>query len=235
MEISMKTIREELENRIISVEQTPKQTKFIVKCYTPGCQNTAVVEKRKHLPGRCKSCAYKVQEGQIKSDLINSYKHLLHKVTKNKHNKPVYSFYCSTEGCENTVKCRRASLVKHPPICKDCQDVEKSYRPHEALWLKLQKSAKKRGLECSLTYEECFDLCNIPTCEYCGEDLKRTVYKKHKQKDGPAYRTALIDRKDSSIGYTKDNCVSCCWYCNNLKSNRFTHDEFLKLRYFIKR
>lgn len=28
-----------------------------------------------------------------------------------------------------------------------------------------------------------------------------------------------IDRVDSSVGYIFANCVSCCWNCNDLKSN----------------
>ena len=38
-----------------------------------------------------------------------------------------------------------------------------------------------------------------------------------------------IDRKDSNKGYSADNCVSCCFLCNKLKSNFFTEKEFIEI------
>lgn len=35
-----------------------------------------------------------------------------------------------------------------------------------------------------------------------------------------------IDRVDNSKGYTSDNCVPCCWACNNAKKNN-SSSEFL--------
>ena len=34
-----------------------------------------------------------------------------------------------------------------------------------------------------------------------------------------------IDRKDNSIGYLLENCVSCCFVCNRTKSNFFSAEE----------
>ncbi len=35
-----------------------------------------------------------------------------------------------------------------------------------------------------------------------------------------------IDRKNSTLGYTMDNCVTCCGSCNIMK-NKFTEEEFI--------
>jgi len=32
-----------------------------------------------------------------------------------------------------------------------------------------------------------------------------------------------IDRKDSRIGYTLENCQACCTFCNRFKSNLSQH------------
>jgi hypothetical protein len=55
----------------------------------------------------------------------------------------------------------------------------------------------------SLIFKECF---------YCGEVGSKIV--KNKNKTPFIITINGIDRVDSSIGYTKENCVPCCKYCN---------------------
>jgi 5-methylcytosine-specific restriction endonuclease McrA len=38
-----------------------------------------------------------------------------------------------------------------------------------------------------------------------------------------------IDRVNNAFGYTPENCVLACAVCNMAKSDKFTHDEFLKV------
>jgi len=38
-----------------------------------------------------------------------------------------------------------------------------------------------------------------------------------------------IDRKNSNYEYTKDNCVMCCYWCNNAKTDEFTYPEFKEI------
>ena len=64
-------------------------------------------------------------------------------------------------------------------------------------------------------------------CHYCGIEpnstwfgTKRTIV----NTDGFKYNG--IDRKDNTIGYTTENCVSCCKICNNSK-NTLAEDEWL--------
>ena len=37
-----------------------------------------------------------------------------------------------------------------------------------------------------------------------------------------------IDKGDNEKGYTKDNCVLACYYCNNDKSYIFGYDDYKK-------
>ncbi len=55
-------------------------------------------------------------------------------------------------------------------------------------------TAKKRGLELTVTQEQFFNLLKSP-CAYCG-DLVGDV-------------GVSMDRKDSSLGYTIENVVPC--------------------------
>ncbi len=64
---------------------------------------------------------------------------------------------------------------------------------------KVKSSAKTRGHIFTLTKDEYISLVSLP-CHYCSEE-----------------NFIGIDRKDSGIGYIYENCVPCCWPCNNLK------------------
>lgn len=69
--------------------------------------------------------------------------------------------------------------------------------------------AKVRGHAFNLTKDEFSSFWQVP-CTYCGSEVA----------------TIGIDRIDSSIGYSFDNCVSCCTMCNTMKLNH-SLDEWL--------
>ena len=70
-----------------------------------------------------------------------------------------------------------------------------------------KKNAKVRGLIFEMTRNEFVNLVNMP-CYYCG---------------GESYG---IDRLDNTMGYLKDNTVSCCSMCNYMKKS-YSEGEFI--------
>ncbi len=76
--------------------------------------------------------------------------------------------------------------------------------------------ARKRNLEWQLSDIEVRYLAQQP-CHYCGS-LPSNVAQKTVTHEPFVYNG--IDRVDSSRGYTLDNVVSCCAYCNRAKLNR---------------
>jgi 5-methylcytosine-specific restriction endonuclease McrA len=70
-------------------------------------------------------------------------------------------------------------------------------------------------------------------CEYCHitkEQIdvlinKRKLYKKHITRGW----SLEIDRKEPNLEYTKKNCVMCCYWCNNAKTDEFSYEEFKKI------
>ena len=72
---------------------------------------------------------------------------------------------------------------------------------------KLKQGAKDRDLVFELSDTKVKEFIH-QDCYYCGQP----------NADG-------IDRLDSSVGYTEENCVPCCGVCNIMK-NRFTTDTF---------
>lgn len=86
-----------------------------------------------------------------------------------------------------------------------------------------KRGAKKRNLEYNLSEEQFTELVT-GKCFYCGDKFTNSV--KGQGKTSGDFHYTGIDRIDSSKGYTKENSVSCCWMCNNMKNT--THiDDFL--------
>lgn len=67
--------------------------------------------------------------------------------------------------------------------------------------------------ECTLTDDWIVDnVFNGQCCHYCGES---------------DWTKLGVDRKDSSLPHTPDNCVPCCSACNKKKA-RYSYDEFMR-------
>lgn len=79
---------------------------------------------------------------------------------------------------------------------------------------------KVKGFEFSLTREKFSELIQSP-CSYCGATESNT-----KMEGGRAFKYNGIDRVDSNLGYTENNTVTCCRFCNIAKAS-YTKEEFL--------
>ena len=79
----------------------------------------------------------------------------------------------------------------------------------EGYYRRYKYRAKKAGFEMLITLK---DFNNITTlsCSYCGENERRRG----------------IDRVNNTIGYLKENCISCCGICNMMKM-KLTKEDFL--------
>lgn len=102
-------------------------------------------------------------------------------------------------------------------------------RPFEALYNYFIAQATMRSVAVDITYEEFLTFTSEPTCVYCGTPV---VWKPHNIAGKPAYN---LDRKNNRLGYTKENCVVCCWPCNQTKSARFTHFQMKQIGEVIRR
>lgn len=103
--------------------------------------------------------------------------------------------------------------------------IGKKYTGIESAYYKLYKKYETNAISRNIPFEisehDFFELLKN-NCQYCGDEPKQIVTaNNHKV----LYNG--VDRVDNSIGYTKDNCVSCCWICNRFKQS-LTVDEMLK-------
>ena len=84
------------------------------------------------------------------------------------------------------------------------------------------RSARNRNYEFKLTSKEFEEIC-LKNCYYCGVIPKQIF--RSKNLNGVFIYNG-IDRKDNSIGYTLENCVPCCKFCNSAKKDQ-SIEEFL--------
>ncbi|MHC1773823.1 MAG: hypothetical protein AB9834_00280 [Lentimicrobium sp.] len=75
-------------------------------------------------------------------------------------------------------------------------------------------------------------------CVYCGITIPMVVELANKQQlFKKNYRgwSLEVDRIDSNKEYTPENCVMACYWCNNAKTDEFTHEEFKLLGEVIRK
>lgn len=146
---------------------------------------------------------------------------------KTPHGDIVWCFQCD---CGNTAEYTVHTVKGGHAISCGCR---KLLQPHEIegslirhLWGLKKSHTRRRRKEITwdLTFEE-FTKLITSSCVYCGG-------KDHIERSGGTRVTPLngefcgIDRRDSSKGYTPENCDPCCKMCNYAK-NKFTQDEFI--------
>lgn len=95
---------------------------------------------------------------------------------------------------------------------------------------------RKGGLPYQLETEQ-FRSLVVLNCYWCGEEPKlKNIHLNQKMEnittasdEWAAQQWVLfngIDRVNNDLGYTVDNCVPCCWDCNEFKKDK-TPEEFL--------
>jgi hypothetical protein len=140
--------------------------------------------------------------------------------TKSK-SKPIY-WKCRCE-CGN-----ERIIPAHNLRCKltsscGCKNIFPDYL---ALYNKLLTSSKISKHKCDLKFEEFVKFTKIKKCFYCHSPI---FWKKH-----GLLKSYNLDRKDNSLGYTKDNCVVCCKRCNFSKSARFSYEEWYGMTNYLR-
>lgn len=88
-----------------------------------------------------------------------------------------------------------------------------------------KRSAEVMGREFSLSSDQ-FHSVSSGRCFYCGQEAQEFQAKSMGSKVSSGYIANGLDRINSSIGYTIDNVVACCFKCNAAKSDML-QSEFI--------
>ncbi len=119
---------------------------------------------------------------------------------------------------------KKSGLNVYCRVCLSIRDKEKNKKFAEKIKVKKAKarqnidgkyqtykdSAKRRNMIFDLTKDD-FETFWQKPCFYCDSEIE----------------TIGIDRKDNNIGYTLDNCLSCCKICN-LGKHTSTYEEYIE-------
>lgn len=134
---------------------------------------------------------------------------------------PIEDFYTK----ERTDRC---GYISYASRCKTC-DVENQNKRFNSspekravvLWNSAKSRCKKEGIPFSITTEDIVKQYRKQNgeCYYSGQPMSPIA-------KSPTLMS--IDRIDSTLGYTKDNIVLCCWQVNDMKNN-YSQPEFLSL------
>ena len=112
------------------------------------------------------------------------------------------------------------------------------YKDRQKAMMKVQYShLKRRHSNNQMSGEiidfETFSLLSKSRCKYCGLEYSKEIEdrlnesKNKKRLSDEVLKINGIDRIDPSVGYTKENSVSCCKYCNFAK-HTMNEDDFYK-------
>src|SRR5208282_5259423 len=107
-----------------------------------------------------------------------------------------------------------------------CERCKGRLRPYEWLFRKLIRSAAKRRVSCSLTYQQFVTLIQVSHCHYCNIPIAWEPFSRWGKRGSQSYS---LDRKNNRRGYTRHNCVVCCVRCNLSKGDRFTYREWVEI------
>lgn len=115
------------------------------------------------------------------------------------------------------------------------------YKDRQVAMMKVQYShLKRRHTQNNMSGEildfETFYTLSKSNCKYCGLEYSKEIEdrlnesKNKKRLSDEVLRINGIDRVDSNIGYTKDNSVPCCKYCNFAKHTMSEEDFYVWIK-----
>jgi hypothetical protein len=140
------------------------------------------------------------------------------------------AFYNTTCLECGTLSIRRVDHIKtYPEFCNACKEVRTAKPKVESVLTAIfggyRSNAKAKGKEFSLTKEQ-FQKLITQNCFYCNAEPTETQTSKSRNRTVTKFLHNGVDRKDSDLGYTEENCVACCSMCNLMK-NKFNLVDFV--------
>lgn len=133
-----------------------------------------------------------------------------------------YRWWLCQCDCGKFTKIRAGHLTAGQTGCGCKRKLPKGQSAFNSLYCTYQQNAKKRNRSFELSKKQFRQLTQEP-CSYCGNEPSGIIERK---KQNGIYVYNGIDRLNNFIGYTKENCVSCCKTCNMMKRD-LTVKEFI--------
>jgi len=134
--------------------------------------------------------------------------------------------------CGDTVNVKSRSLLYGKiKSCGCLRKIKKGEANFNKLYSGYKKSAQARNFVFSL-HKEDFRKIISKNCFYCGVEPLQILNRKFSNGE---YLFNGIDRKNNLLGYTKENCLPCCFICNRAKGNMAYKDFILWIKRIAKK
>jgi 5-methylcytosine-specific restriction endonuclease McrA len=144
--------------------------------------------------------------------------------TKNGHYAWLCRCVCGTERVVPGYRLRNMKSKSCGCFVKEMVSKPKGYAAKHRTFLSIKHGAKVRGVPFDLSKEQVLTLTS-QKCFYCGQTPSQSLDYANRRCNG-VYLYNGIDRLNSNIGYTEDNCVAACGQCNRAK-NAMGYNEFI--------
>lgn len=144
-----------------------------------------------------------------------------------------YVFSCEDCGAEIRRRLDRLKKLSTPGCCLVCgnkRNWSQKLKPFESLFRLMRARAKNRR-PFNLTFEEFLRFTKTSSCTYCDAAV---VWRPRQTYLGES-RAYNLDCKVPALGYSKKNCVVCCWECNRIKGTKYTFNQMKVLGKALKR
>lgn len=121
-------------------------------------------------------------------------------------------------------------VLQNSLSCRNCsRKLPDTEMPFRSVFRWYRQNAKRRTNRPFVLSLEDVRKLTSSDCFYCGSPPSQES--KHRMRDGkvsarPPYVYNGIDRVNNSLGYTPENCVSCCKICNYMKQE-LSQQEFI--------
>lgn len=137
-------------------------------------------------------------------------------------NTTIVKTYALKTGKSKSCGCKREYLRAEWVAKKNFSSIKNN------IYKNYKRAAKNRKYEFNLTKEEFVELITS-NCTYCGSEptMTFTYGAGSSETDYSLFKYNGVDRTDNTLGYTKENSVSCCKICNNSKAS-LTIKEWLQ-------
>lgn len=125
---------------------------------------------------------------------------------------------------------RRMDHIKtNPEYCNNCKEKMTAKPKVESvintIYSGYRTNANSRNISFELT-KSVFTKITSQNCFYCGQEPIESDFSKGRNRTNTKFMHNGVDRLDSKVGYTIENCVPCCSMCNLMK-NKFSAESFL--------
>lgn len=218
--------------KVIIIEDRLTDQKALVRC---DCGTEKTVRRYDLFSGKIKSCGSTKCAGKWVDITEKRFDQLVAtKYIGLSGNKQTIVWECQCD-CGNIIRTGYVALITgHKKSC-GCIKGERISRAmslpikttvENQIYNDYKKNANKRNLAFNISKEE-FVSFMYGNCFYCGSGPSNFTKKRRVTGDEVHFYNG-VDRVNNKLGYSAENCVTCCKLCNHAKNN-MTKDEFIEL------